>query len=123
MFSRSVSILIASWLPMLAVMLPLGRFHTANAIVAGILATLLSLAAFVDNRARIATAAVGAWVALTPFIFSSTLIEKVLTVSWGVTVFVHLIGPFADPVRVSVTHAPDKRTPPLEEEPAYARAA
>ena len=123
MLSRSFSILIASWLPFLPLMLPMGPFHTANAIVSGIVATLLSLAAFVDNRARIGTAIVGAWVALSPFIFSATLIEKVVTVSWGVAVFVHLIGPFADPVQVSVTRPLTTRTPPLEEERTYARAA
>jgi len=69
------------------------------------------------------TAIVGAWVALSPFIFSATLIEKVVTVSWGVAVFVHLIGPFADPVQVSVTRPLTTRTPPLEEERTYARAA
>jgi len=122
MFSRSVSILIGSWLPMLAVCLPLSPFHKANALIAGTVATLLSFAALADNRARIATAIVGAWVALTPFIFESTLTEKVLTVSWGVIMFTHLIGPFADAPRVEVV-APETHLPPVENEPELSRAA
>jgi hypothetical protein len=124
MFSRSVSILISAWLPMLGVILPLGPVHTANALIAGSLATLLSFAALVDNRARIGTAVVGAWVALSPFIiFDSTMIEKVLTVSWGVTIFVHLIGPFSDPPRVEKIRAPGAGVPLLNVEPALSRAA
>jgi hypothetical protein len=53
--------------------LSLGPVHTTNAIVAGTVATLLSLAALSDDRFRIATAAVGGWVAPSPFIFSSTI--------------------------------------------------
>ena len=66
MFSRCVAILIGAWLPMLAGILPLGPTHTANAIVAGTLATLFSLASLSDNRFRVATAVVGGWVALAP---------------------------------------------------------
>src|SRR5262245_53799452 len=123
MLSRSFAVLIGSWLPMLAVMLPLGPVHRANAIVAGIAVTLLSLAALADNRARIAAAVVGGWVALSPFIFSSTSIEKVLTVSWGVATFVCLIGPFSDAPRTEVIRTPDTAIPPIEEEPALPRAA
>jgi hypothetical protein len=123
MLSRSVAILIGAWLPMLGVVLPLGPVHTANALIAGIAATLLSVAALSDNRARIATAVIGGWVALSPFIFDSTLIEEVLTVSWGVTMFVCMIGPFSQAPRVEVVGAPAKRVPPIEDEPAYSRAA
>jgi hypothetical protein len=124
MLSRSIGILIGVWLPMLAVTLPIGPVHTANALIAGILATLLSLAALADDRARIATAVVGAWVALSPFIFTSTLIEEVLTVSWGVTIFLCMIGPFSDAPRVEIARA--LATPistRVEEEPALRRAA
>jgi len=123
MLSRSVSILISAWLVMAAGILPLSTFHMVNAIVAGALATLLSFAALSDNRARIGVAVVGAWVALVPFIFDSTMLEKVLTVSWGVTMFVHMIGPFADRPRVDVVGAPQTRTPPMDQEPALPRAA
>ena len=75
MVSRCVAILIGTWFPMLALILPLGPTHTVNAIIAGVLATVLSLASLSDNRFRIATAAVGGWVALSPFLFSSTLLE------------------------------------------------
>jgi hypothetical protein len=41
-----------------------------------------------------------------------------------VLTFVHLIGPFSDAPRVTVTRVPETRTPPRdEEEPAFARAA
>lgn len=124
MLSRSIGILIGVWLPMLAVTLPIGPVHTANALIAGILATLLSLAALADDRARIATAVVGAWVALSPFIFTSTLIEEVLTVSWGVTIFLCMIGPFSDAPRVEIARAPATPiSPQVEEEPALRRAA
>lgn len=123
MFSRCVAILIGTSLPMLAGILPLGPTHTANAIVAGIVGTMLSLASLSDNRFRIATAAVGAWVALAPFVFDSTLVEKVLTVSWGVTMFVCMIGPFSDkPVTLPAT-APEAALPPVETEAEFARAA
>jgi hypothetical protein len=123
MFSRSIAILIGTWLPMLAVVLPIGPVHTANAIIAGIVATLLSLAALADDRARIGAAVVGAWVALSPFIFDSTLLEKVLTVSWGVTTFACLIGPFSAAPRVEVVGAPKAVAPAIAEEHSLPRAA
>ena len=123
MFSRCVAILIGAWLPMLAGILPLGPTHTANAIVAGTLATMLSLASLSDNRFRIATAVVGAWVALAPFVFDSTLVEKVLTVSWGVTMFVCMIGPFSDKPVTIPARAPEVKVPVFEAEPEFAKAA
>ena len=123
MLSRSFSILLGAWLPMLAAILPIGPVHLTNALICGTIATLLSFAALSDNRARIGMAIVGAWVALSPFIFDSTLIEEALTVSWGVLTFVHLIGPFSDAPRVTVIRVPDTHTPPREEEPVFARAA
>jgi len=123
MFSRCVAILIGAWLPMLAGILPLGPTHTANAIVAGTLATLFSLASLSDNRFRIATAVVGAWVALAPFVFDSTLLEKVLTVSWGVTMFTCMIGPFSDKPVTLQARAPEAKLPLVETEPEFAKAA
>ena len=123
MFSRCVAILIGTWLPMLAVILPLGPTHTVNAIFAGTLATLLSLASLADNRFRIATAVVGGWVALAPFVFDSTLVEKVLTVSWGVTMFTCMIGPFSDKPVTIPARAPEAKAPVVETEPEYGRAA
>jgi len=66
---------------------------------------VLALFALVDNRARVAVSIVGAWVALAPFIFDSTLLEEVVTCSWGVTTFLLMAGPFSDPPRVSVVAA------------------
>ena len=123
MFSRCVAILIGAWLPMLAGILPLGPTHTANAIVAGTLATVFSLASLSDNRFRIATAVVGAWVALAPFVFDSTLLEKVLTVSWGVTMFTCMIGPFSDKPVTIPARAFEAKVPVVETEREYAKAA
>lgn len=123
MLSRSISILISAWLPMLAAVLPIGPVHLTNALISGTVATLLSFAALSDNRARIAMAVVGGWVALSPFIFDSTLTEQVLTVSWGVLTFVHLIGPFSDAPRVTVSRVPETGEPRRAEEPDFARAA
>jgi hypothetical protein len=123
MLSRCVAILIGTWFPMLAVVLPLGPTHTANAIIAGVVATALSLASLSDNRFRIATAVVGGWVALSPFVFSSTLLERVLTVSWGVTMFVCMIGPFSDKPVTMRTQVLATRAIPVETTPEVAKAA
>jgi hypothetical protein len=124
MLSRSIAVMLGTWLPMLAVVLPVGPVHMVNAIVAGIIATALSFAALSDDRARIGAAVVGGWVALSPFIFPSTLIEEVLTVSWGVTTFVCLIGPFSAAPRSEVVRAPAVGvTPIFEEESSLPRAA
>ena len=123
MFSRCVAILIGTWLPMLAVILPLGPTHTINAIFAGTLATLFSLATLSDNRFRVATAVVAGWVALAPFVFDSTLVEKVLTVSWGVTMFTCMIGPFSDKPVTIPARAPEAKAPAVETEPEFAKAA
>ncbi len=125
MLSRSFAIVLGTWLPMLAVILPIGTVHMVNAMIAGIVATLLSFAALSDDRARVGVAVVGGWVALSPFLFPSTLIEEVLTVSWGVAMFAHMIGPFSAAPRREVVRAPAPVVPPtiLEEEPSLPRAA
>jgi hypothetical protein len=105
MVSRAVSIIVSSWLPCLALILPLGTFHTINALVAGTLATVLAAFSMSHDRARYGAAILGAWVAFTPFIHRSELVEIVLAVSWGVAMFVHLIGPFAQAPQVSFVPA------------------
>jgi hypothetical protein len=97
MVARSVAILVNAWLPVLAAILPLGDFHTTHALIAGAVTTVLALGSLSDDRLRIAAAAVGGWVALSPFVFASTLLEKVLTVSWGVLTIVCMMGPFSQP--------------------------
>ena len=62
--------------------------HETAALIAGIAATVLSGFSLVDQRARFGVALVGAYVALSPFLLSSTLLEKVVTVTWGVARFV-----------------------------------
>jgi hypothetical protein len=95
--ARAVAILISAWLPVLAAILPLGRFHTTHALIIGAVATVLALGSLSDDRLRFAAAAVGGWVVLSPFIFASTLIEKALMVSWGVVTIICMIGPLGRP--------------------------
>jgi len=123
MVSRCIAILISAWFPTLAVILPLGPTHTTHAVVAGILATVLSFGSLSDNRLRIPTAVVGAWVALSPFVISSTLLEKVLAVSWGMTMFVCMIGPFsAEPLTIR-RRAAETEVPPAGSEREFGEAA
>jgi hypothetical protein len=98
MFSRSIAILFASFLPAAALILPLGTAHKVSAIVSGTLAILAGLS-MAYERARIGAAAVGAWVALTAFIFPSTLLEGVLTVCWGTMMFASIAGPLSEAPR------------------------
>jgi hypothetical protein len=102
MLSRSLALLFIPALPFVPLIAPFGTAHTANAIVAGAIATVLAVFSLVDNRARVAVSIVGAWVALAPFIFDSTLLEKVVTCSWGVSTFLLMVGPFSEAPRVSV---------------------
>ena len=101
MLSRPLAILLASTLPTAAAIVPMGPAHTANAVIAGTLATILAAVSLASDRARIATAVLGFWVALSPFIFWSTLAEEVVTVSWGVLMFSWMIGPFSAPFEVT----------------------
>lgn len=99
MFSRSIAILFASFLPTAALILPLGTAHKISAIISGTLAMLLAPLSMAYDRVRFWAAAVGAWVALTAFIFPSTLLEEVLTVCWGTMMFTAIAGPFSQPPR------------------------
>jgi hypothetical protein len=117
MFSRMLAIFISSWLPVMGVILPVSAAHRANALVAGIAATVFAALSLVDNRARYGAALVGAWVALSPFlILQSTLVESIMTVSWGVVMFSWLIGPFSESPAVTwsrlVAAAPAARPEP-----------
>lgn len=130
MFSRSIAVMLTTFLPTLAVILPLGSVHTANNIVAGVLATLLAGLSLVDNRFRYAVATIGGYVALSPFLYWSTLTEKVLAVSWGVTVFFAMIGPFSEAPRVTrvripatIVHAREVPGPAHAHEPETRAAA
>jgi hypothetical protein len=97
MLSRMLAVVISSWLPALGLILPVSAAHRANALVAGIIGTALAALSLADKRARFGAALVGAWVALSPFVIAdSTLLEKVLTVTWGVSMFTWLIGPFSE---------------------------
>ena len=62
--------------------------------------------------------------ALAPFVFDSTLLEKVLTVSWGVTMFVCMIGPFSDkPVTIRTPASAATSPVVVETEAEFAKAA
>ena len=86
MLCRMLVIVISSWLPALAVILPIDAAHRANGLVAGIAATVLSALSLVDLRARFGAA---------------LLLETVLAVSSGVTMFSWLIGPFSQSPHVT----------------------
>ncbi|HLK92653.1 MAG TPA: hypothetical protein VKZ18_22350 [Polyangia bacterium] len=105
MFSRAFAIMLAPALPAAALILSFGSTHTANALIAGSLATLLAGFALVDRRFGTLAALVGAWVALTAFIFPSTFVEQTFTASWGITIFTCLGGPLSDAPRVTRTAA------------------
>ncbi len=98
MFARSLAILISPWLPCAALILPFGRAHTVNAFLAGTLAVVLSAFSLTSERVGSLVSAIGIWVALTAFIFPSTLLEEVVVVSWGVVVFICMFAPFREPV-------------------------
>jgi hypothetical protein len=110
---------------MFAATLPLSTPHMVNLMAAGILATLLSFGSLIDNRFRYGVALIGGWVALSPFVMWSTLIEGVVAVSSGVAMFVFMMGPFSEAPRVSFSRAlaVAPLVPREEPGPELARAA
>jgi hypothetical protein len=124
MFYRCLAILLASCLPTAAAIFPMGPAHTANAVIAGTLGTVLAAFALTNDRARLAAALVGFWVALSAFVFWSTLLEEFITVSWGVLMFVWMIGPLSVAPRVTRVRipgaTPQPRTAPAPELPMAA---
>lgn len=112
MFYRCLAIMLASCLPTAAAIFPMGPAHTANAVIAGTLGTVLAAFALVSDRARLGAALIGFWVALSAFIFSSTLLEEFITVSWGVLMFVWMIGPLSVAPRVSRVRIPEATPQP-----------
>jgi hypothetical protein len=106
MLSRAIAIVFASFLPTAALIFPLSPAHRINALIAGTLATVLAGFSMAYDRARMGAVFIGGWVALTAFIFPSTLIEEVVTVCWGTMMFVSLAGPFSEPPRRTWVAAP-----------------
>ena len=123
MFSRCIAILVCSMLPMFAATLPLGQTQAANLMVSGIVATLLSFGALIDNRFRFGVSLLGGWVALSPFVFTTTMIGEVFAVSSGVAMFVFMMGPFSEPPRVYLTRPLAVRQVAPEDPREQARAA
>lgn len=101
MFSRAFAIMLAPSLPAAALILSFGPAHTASALIAGTLAAVLAGFALVDRRFGTLAALVGAWVALSAFIFPSTFVEQTFTASWGITIFTCLGGPLSEAPRVA----------------------
>jgi hypothetical protein len=125
MSSRMIAALISTVLPTLAAVLPMSSFHFANALVCGILATVLAGFSEVDNRARYGAAVIGAWVGLVPLFVDSTLVETALAGSWGVGMVTMLIGPFSGSHTVTWVRpavAPAAVEVPAEEAPTRAAA-
>jgi hypothetical protein len=123
MLSRTLAILFASFLPSAALFLPMGPAHRLNALIAGTLATVLAGLSMAYDRARLGAVLIGGWVALSPFVFSSTLLEEVVTVCWGTMMFTCLAGPFSEPPRSSSSAGPETQALPepvreLAREPA-----
>jgi hypothetical protein len=116
MLSRCLALLIVPTLPFLPLMLPLGAPHAANAVVAGCVAAALALFSLIDDRARFGVAAVGAWVALSAFIFRSTLLDEIVAVGWGVTTFALMAGPFSERFTIFRTPAAQPAQPPAVDE-------
>jgi hypothetical protein len=115
MLSRSFAIVFASFLPTAALIFPFSPAHKINALIAGTLATVLAGLSMAYDRARLGAVVIGAWVALTPFIFPSTFLEQVLTVCWGTMMFVSLAGPFSDAPRSTWESAPQTERAPVPE--------
>jgi hypothetical protein len=112
MLTRCLALLFIPILPFVPLMAPLSPAHATSAVVAGVVATVLAAFALVDDRARAAVAMVGGWVALSPFIFRSTLTEEVIAVCWGVGTFALMMGPLSAPPRsIFVAAAPQKPLP------------
>lgn len=97
MLTRLLAILLAPWLPLAALIFPFSTAHRVSALLAGTVGMVLAAFAFSSDRARFGAAVVAAWVALTAFIFPSTLLEEVITLSWGVLMFAWLAGPLSAP--------------------------
>jgi hypothetical protein len=95
MFTRSLAILLAPWLPLAALIFPMGTTHRINDLVAGTLATILSAVALGSDRARIGAAVIGAWVALAALVLPSTLLEVEIGLSWGTLMLAWMAGPFS----------------------------
>jgi hypothetical protein len=123
MLSRSIGCLTAVWLPCLALVLPFSRFHAVNAIVAGTVATILAAFAIVSDRARLGAAIVGLWVAFTPLVVQSSLLELVLCGCWGVTLYVSLVGPFSSAPQSTFVRQPAALVEKREEEDTLPIAA
>jgi hypothetical protein len=123
MFARCLALLFIPILPFVPLMAPFGPAHATSAIVAGVVATVLAALALVDDRARVALAVVGGWVALSPFILRSTLTEEVIAVCWGVSTFMLMAGPFSARPRSIVVAAVPQRPLPESRDDHHVRLA
>jgi hypothetical protein len=123
MFSRSLAILISPWLPCAALILPFGQAHTVNALVAGTLAVALSAFSLTSKRMGSLVSGIGVWVALTGFIFPSTLLEEAVVVSWGAVMFICMFAPFREPARATEVEIASLPVTPRASMPTDVRAS
>lgn len=122
MLTRLLAILLAPVLPMAALIFPMSAAHRIDALICGVAASALSAFALASDRARIAGAVVAAWVALTAFIFPSTLLEEMIALSWGTLMVAWLAGPLSAQPRVFIEKAA-LPSPTEEHEPHLPLAA
>jgi hypothetical protein len=125
MSSIMLAAIISSWLPALAPILPLSAAYQTNALVAGILATVLTGFSTVDDRARYGAAALAAWTGFMPLFVNASIVEFTLNTCWGVAMVSWLIGPFSQShavIRVPAASAAPLAAPELPEEDHRAAA-
>lgn len=124
MSTRMLAALVSSWLPTLGVILPMSAAYRVNALVVGILATVLAAFSVVDDRARYGAAALAAWTGLMFLVVDATIVEMALNGAWAVAMFTWLIGPFsASPAVTWVRPAPVQVVEPRPYEPVERAAA
>ena len=114
MLARCLALLFIPILPFVPLMADFGPAATASDVLAGSLASALALFALVNQRARVALAVVGGWVAFSPFVLQMSLLEEAVAVAWGVSTFTLMVGPFSDPPRVIVEAASSPANPQRE---------
>jgi hypothetical protein len=125
MLSRVFALSLVAWLPFVSWMVPMSPVFATATLFFGVIALGLAGVSLVYDRARFALGAVGALVAFVPFVFQATMLETVVSVSWGATLLVCMVGPFSAAPEVTRTAAgaAAARTPMIGAAPRTAIAA
>ena len=95
MLSRLFAISLVAWLPFASWMVPMSPVFATSTLVLGVIALGLAGLSLIYDRARFALGALGALVAFLPFVFQATPFETIVSVSWGATLLVCMVGPFS----------------------------